>query len=72
MPRIIVLHNYDTPANEVPVDADQITGVRPYGKGGTSVEMGQGGPNTNILNVKESPDEVQAMWKKIGHEGRWK
>lgn len=72
MPRIIVLHDYTNPVNEVPVDADMITTVVPYEGGkGSTVTVGNNSVNVSVMNVKEKPEEVQKLWKKIGHEGKW-
>lgn len=71
MSRIIILHDHTNPANEVPVDADQITLVIPA-EDGSSVHMGNNSPSVNIIQVHETPDEVTALWKAVGHPGQWK
>ena len=59
--RTITLHDFDDPTKEVPVGCDSITGIEPY-ETGSSITLGNFGPNPTILHVQESETEVQKLW----------
>jgi hypothetical protein len=55
--RIIELHDHINPNQVVPIDADSITGVEPFGSGSIVECAGVAYP------VHESPSEVERLWK---------
>jgi hypothetical protein len=56
--RIIELHDHLNPTQVVPLDADAIEAVTPFGSG-SSVGMASG----QVYGVHEKPEEVEALWR---------
>lgn len=62
MPKIIVLHDYDNPANEVPIDSAAITNVVAQATGkGSIVSCGNNSGSATQIHVIESPEQVEQM-----------
>jgi hypothetical protein len=54
--RLIDLHDHMNPGQVVPVDADSIQGVTPFGSG-SSLQMENGSP----IGVHETPEQVERI-----------
>jgi hypothetical protein len=54
--RMIELHDHMNPTQVVPVDADAIEGVVPFGSG-SSLQPSSG----NVIGVHETPEQVERI-----------
>jgi hypothetical protein len=52
--RMMILHDHLNPSQEVPVDADLIASVTPFGSG-SAIQISGGG----VAGVHETPHEVE-------------
>jgi len=55
--RIVEFHDHMNPTQVVPVDADSITGIAPFGSG-SAVTAGM-----TTYGVHETPTEAEALWR---------
>lgn len=53
--KLITLHDHLNPSTEVPVDAESITSVTPFGSGSSVCD------GTRLIGVHETPAEVRAI-----------
>ena len=72
MPNVIVLHDFDNPANEIPVDTNSITKIESKATGkGSVVTCGNNSGNVTQMHVIELPEDIQKMRTASGHKGQW-